>query len=284
MKKGLLIKPVLMMMLLLVSLSTATFAWFTVGTTASVEGMDMTAAASGSLIITNGKYDSSSNNFFGASYEASASFVNITSWVGSETSYDYDGNFWAIDEAAGRDEYGQPQGYLAATVDTQYIEQTFSVYQETSTAQTIEVYLATTEFTTTTGTLDDAYRVSIELIEYSDTSLTASNTNATAGPVVFANSESKSEVITDADGTGVEKTSESLADLVATTATQSAAKATEGYVGSFNTIGSGSVYYGYLTFTVRIWLEGTDGNCVDAQLTAATDAVSLDLDFMSFSV
>lgn len=285
MKKGLLIRPILMMLLLLVSLSTATFAWFTVSNTASVDSMSLEAKAAGALYIVAGDSDDivwttddkNANN----EPSSAAKFTDYEGYLNSAISGGLTGTSDALalyvpTKGTGYEDSGQPTDYTAASSTTDegkyYIEQTFTIYQESEV--NTYIYLASeSSVTDSTNGLDAAFKVAIN------------STDTAVDDVIYSTSTVEDDTEKAVGYNAISGVTYDLTTFQPTTQfsdlnSAAASKTTDaGYIGVTNLVtDDGDDDYVYLTFTVTVWLEGQDAACIDANIGSA----AIGLSFVAF--
>lgn len=159
-RKKALLSSVAMLLVALVALGSATFAWFTANPKASASGISLKTTASTGLVIKTDTDSTWSHN--AALYKGQQGAFNLTPVSQEQGTPD---NFWTVQAAAANDEAAKSgESMTAATAGTDFYKE--NVYFRLSDGSALEttknVYLNKIEITAATGaTMQNCIRVAV---------------------------------------------------------------------------------------------------------------------------
>lgn len=257
-----LLAAVCMVLVAVIALSSATFAWFSANNQVTAKGMNVTAKADSGIVI---KYASDSTATFKTTADVAqttatalypASTVNLSDWFKAQSSQK--NNAEASQEAANYTE-------ISATEAPEYYKQyDFIVRSSAESVPVTGVKLAVNSFTVTSATstsenLDKAVRLGVLC-------------NGTF--YIYAPMATQSVPIT--PGYSYDTTRcDTIGEITAT------ANNGDVFTLSSNTIPASDTG---ITVSVFVWFEGEDANCKSSNVTASLDNISVQVVFQTVDV
>lgn len=262
------------LVVMLVVVITATFAWFIVGRTAATQAVDITAETTGSLQIAKGLVTVDSPNFGSTATYDDNLLQNFTKKEITGNGEDASMFAWTGNKTAGT---GVPTVYTDAVSGQDYIDQNFTFKADSN----LDVYLSkdsSISDVTAGKSLSGAARVAI--CEYVG--------GVCENPLVWA---PNTKQITSGQASGLvnyinDKVAKTTAQYTAYTSVgfpasaDSTAGSSNGKIASITGASAGDPKI--TTIRVRIWLEGTDEDASIANLTGQSGTWRTLLSFVAF--
>lgn len=262
-RRRVLISSMAMLLVALVALSTATFAWFTSNPNATASGLQLKATASKGLVIQTATHGVVDSNFWGHTDYLNC---NDTGTASKTTSVELAPVSFDLKNDAGKAELGTAytveaeadNSWVAKSTGVVSVAGADSYYSEniackltgvTETTATSDIYLTSMAITTTSAVQKTAIRVALE---YNGTLIGVYAPAATTNNYLEAPANYVDGTTTYANFT---KTGNDFGTAVANTK-----------LGTVGTTGNDVV-------TVTVYLDGEDANC-DSSKIAASDIVS----------
>jgi hypothetical protein len=262
-RKRALISSVAMLLVAMIALGTATFAWFTSNPLAEASGLTLKATASKGLVIQTATHGASDSSFWGhtdyLNYDSGTQKSSTTVKELTPTSFDT-----ATSMSTGYSvEAKADDNYIAADDATVAEAPSSSYYQETikckltgatSDSDKSDLKITGLTVTTTSATQASGIRVALQYTSGSTTTLIG----------VYAPSEKTNKVLT--------KTGTYSTALSSTTTTFAAPTAAAKKIGEVGTTGEDYI-------TVTVYLDGEDANVYSQSISASNlvTAVKLNL-------
>ena len=239
-RKRLLISSIAMLLVAMLALGTATFAWFTQNTTATAEGLTMRTSKTSSLLVSDDTQ----------AYASSVTYTDVQAVMFPASSID--GKNWYYTYADNTTSYASTQApqkvstTLGAAAANKYVFADQLNIKNEGDVTVEDITITVSGWSTSTRYLNMALVPVSNKVTGGDTSMTAANFRATAN--VYSDAATAYYPVSDAGA------------FQTTTAITPTAKTSTSWTISVNDLAAGAEAH----YNLFIWFEGQDTDCKDA--------------------